>query len=143
MNTESRFWRRVDLGDRTERECWAWQGSVNQDGYGHFWWNGKNGRAHRYAYELRVGPIPKGKQLDHLCRNRWCVNPSHLRVVTNSENMHAPGSRARAHLNATMTHCQRGHKLTPENVGIQQGKYRYCRPCKRKRDYVYDSKRRG
>ena len=68
-------------------ECWVWQGSRTWNGYGQGSFPGCQSRlAHRYHYEREYGPIPAGMHLDHLCRNRGCVNPAHLEVVTNKEN---------------------------------------------------------
>jgi len=84
-----RFWAKVDKSDT----CWTWTGSRNGRGYGLFMVApGSCVRAHRFAYELLVGPIPDGLQLDHLCGVKACVNPSHLEPVTNEEN----SRRARA-----------------------------------------------
>lgn len=66
--------------------CWGWTGVHNARGYGHIGRNGTTVKAHRAAYELYVGPIPAGLQLDHLCRNKGCVNPAHLEPVTGAEN---------------------------------------------------------
>lgn len=80
MNTtyEQRFWAKVLKTD----SCWLWQGRKNDNGYGLMLVDGKNVRAHRFAYELLVGPIPEGLDLDHVrargCTNRHCVNPAHL-----------------------------------------------------------------
>lgn len=79
-----RFFARVDKGG----SCWIWTGRLYRNGYGNAW----NARkkvgqlAHRYAYEALVGPIPEGMQLDHICHERACVNPTHLRPVTNKQN---------------------------------------------------------
>lgn len=75
-----RFWPRVDVG-----LCWVWLGSHDR-GYGHFGVDGGYVRAHRWAWEALVGPIPPGLVLDHLCRNPSCVNPDHLEPVTRAEN---------------------------------------------------------
>lgn len=87
---EVRFWRLVDKTD----SCWLWLGAQNGKGYGRFTLSGRNGwkrSAHRYAYELLVGPIAAGLDLDHLCRNRLCVNPEHLEPVTRRENLRRAG----------------------------------------------------
>ncbi|MGA4541309.1 HNH endonuclease signature motif containing protein [Uniformispora flossi] len=65
---------------------WLWTGSTNRKGYGRFWFQGRSEEAHRVAYELFVGPIPDGLQIDHVCRVRPCVNPEHLEPVTHEEN---------------------------------------------------------
>jgi len=82
---EQRFWAKVDR--RAEGECWEWHGWRNAKGYGMFRpdWKGNARRVHRLAYELLVGSIPPGLALDHLCRNRACVNPSHLEPVTDED----------------------------------------------------------
>lgn len=82
---EDRFWGKVQKG--SPAECWEWTGAKDR-GYGYFdrIANGSPNKAHRVAYELCVGPIPPGMQIDHRCFNRSCVNPAHLRVVTNKQN---------------------------------------------------------
>jgi uracil-DNA glycosylase family 4 len=80
-SVESRFWAKVRKTDR----CWYWLGWRDSWGYGGFTLGGKNVRAHRFAYELLVGPIPAGMTLDHLCRHPACVNPSHLEALTVAE----------------------------------------------------------
>lgn len=67
--------------------CWRWVNGTTTNGYGHFSICGVYYQAHRIAYILHRGPVPESMQLDHLCRNRWCVNPWHLEIVTATENM--------------------------------------------------------
>lgn len=123
MNDEqiAHFWSKVF---KTE-DCWFWCGAKNPKGYGLFYANGKQRGAHRIAYELLKGPIPAGMTLDHLCRVRPCVNPAHVEVVTNRENvLRGVGHTA---INARKTHCIRGHVLIAEN--LIKGKDRRCKQC--------------
>lgn len=125
------FWTKVD---RSPNGCWIWLGA-HTDGYG-MWWSRELNRcvlAHRVAYELLVGPIPDGLQLDHLCRVRDCVNPEHLEVVTSRENtLRSP--IAPAAVNARKTHCPRGHEYTPENIIWKRNPTgRGCRECDKAR----------
>jgi hypothetical protein len=117
---EQRFWENVAKSDG----CWMWTGTKDPHGYGRFWTGTTIGLAHRWAYELLVGPIPTDLELDHLCRVTSCVKTEHLEPVTHAENMRR-GSVAKR------THCPQGHPYTPENT------YRYpvsgdrkCRICR-------------
>lgn len=85
---ETRFWAKVDKGDRNG--CWLWRGGTNGLGYGHVGRNGRTEYAHRVAYVLAGGEIPAGLVIDHLCRTTLCVRPDHLEPVTHAEN-HARG----------------------------------------------------
>lgn len=80
---EKQFWVKAELVD----DCWLWTGFIMWKGYGSLKYFGKPKRAHRLAYELVYGEVPKGLVLDHLCRNRSCVNPEHLEAVTNQVNI--------------------------------------------------------
>lgn len=77
-----RFWGQVSRGV----SCWGWKGNLTADGYGVWRTGGKVLRAHRYSYEISIGSIPEGMQIDHTCHNRSCVNPAHLRIATNKQN---------------------------------------------------------
>ena len=128
MNTLERFWKWVEINNR----CWNWTGALSPDGYGQFW-NGKRVRAHRYAYETFIGPIPEELECDHLCRNRACVNPAHIELVTSSVNSLrglAPAMIKQFHL--SKTHCPHGHAYDEGNTYIAPNGGRECRTCRRK-----------
>lgn len=127
-STPESFWAKVDKAG----DCWPWRGSVGTHGYGQHMINTKNRRAHRVAYELVFGPIPSGLTLDHLCRNKRCVNPAHLEPVTVQENIRR--SDCPSALNARKTHCKRGHEFTPATTYITPAGSRQCRKCQAVRD---------
>lgn len=116
-----RFWTKVSFG----WDCWEWTGCRTWNGYGQFWDGKRVGLAHRYAYETMVGPIPAGLLLDHLCRNKACVNPSHLEPVTNYENLR------RGNTPIAWTACERGHEYTQESTHWTRDGHRQCRICRR------------
>lgn len=136
--------------------CWEWIGELNKDGYGRFlvketqkYW-----MVHRLALSLVGIRIPKNKVVDHICRNRKCVNPEHLRIVTPYENIMDERSLAMGRLNKEKTHCVRGHEF--EKVGyylIATSPYkkdrtsRVCKECNRIRgrltSHTYRRKMKG
>lgn len=123
-----RFWTKVDKSDA----CWIWRGATTkpENGYGQIRLDGKMQVAHRIAYELEVGQIPSGMDLDHLCRVRLCVNPAHLEPVSPYENFRRGVSQPASYLK--QSHCKRGHLLEGENLAIANGgRSRRCRTCKR------------
>lgn len=110
----------------SEDGCWLWTAGKTASGYGMFSFSGSSVRAHRWAYEFFVGPIPEGLELDHLCRNRACVNPAHLEPVSRRENqLRGDTFSARQ---AAQTHCKRGHEFSEANTRVYRGR-RYCRCC--------------
>lgn len=119
-----RFWSRVVK----TQTCWLWDGPLD-NGYGRFWFNRKTLLCHRVAYEMLIGPIPLGMALDHLCRNRSCVNPEHLEIVTLGENVLR--GIGRSAVNARKTHCKNGHEFDAENTYFRKEGNRECIPCQR------------
>lgn len=119
-----------------QEDCWVWQASTDGCGYGHVWHEGKLKRAHKLLYETLVGAVPEGLELDHLCKNRACVNPEHLEPVTHAENVNR-GEWALANRPVPRT-CKRGHPVDNENVYILNEKgWGTCLTCKRDRDREY------
>lgn len=106
--------------------CWVWQRFKDRGGYGRKWMGvGRpNARAHRVYYELYVGPVPEGLQIDHLCRVRACVNPEHMEPVTFAENQ-----RRGLHGILAPGYCKRGHPFNAENTRVDSRGRRKCRTC--------------
>lgn len=111
--------------------CWLWTGAVNERGYGQIRINGKTVAAHRTSYQIYVGNIPNGLQIDHLCKNPSCVNPQHLEPVSAQENVRRSTSgQVTAALQRKKTHCPKGHPYYGDNLYIHpENKSRSCKTC--------------
>lgn len=136
-----RFWAKVDKSG----ECWLWTGTINRSGYGMFS-TGSSPRtmtAHRWAFIDANGAIPEGAELDHLCRVRSCVRPSHLDAVPHRVNVLRSPLAAGGF--AARSHCSRGHEFTPANTRIRAGTNhaRRCLTCEREDSLKSWRKRHG
>ena len=123
------FWGRVDR--RGADECWPWTGLRLPWGYGSLRLRGHKSpsRAHRLMYEFKHGPIPVGQCVCHRCDNPRCVNPAHLFLGTQTDNLRDMRDKGR-HPESKKTHCPSGHEYTPENVyTTNPGHRRVCRKC--------------
>lgn len=126
-----RFWAKAVTNPETG--CMEWSGYRNDKGYGVVRVVPSIQLAHRVAWTIANGIIPAGLSLDHLCRNRSCINPAHLEPVTHAENIRRspyPTSQT----NKLKTHCQHGHEFTPDNTAMYgRPPARACRTCMRGR----------
>jgi hypothetical protein len=124
-----RWWAKVDKQGQTPSlrpdlgPCWYWTVALDDGGYGWLKVGNKHVAAHRFGYELLIGSIPEGLEVDHLCNVRHCVNPDHLEAVTRTENNNRQVPRR--------THCKHGHPYEPNNYWlVPTGDGRRARRCK-------------
>ena len=147
MGCKPAFDRLMKKTEVVDGACWKWKGWINPTtGYGEITLDGKKRGAHIVAYLLHRGPIPERLVLDHLCRNRACVNPAHLEAVTQQVNCQrgmtgkAPGTTGER--NKAKTHCPHGHEYAGDNL-IVRGRRRHCRACRRIRSALAEANGRG
>ena len=127
MTAFERFMAKIERGPNG---CWLWNAHLSRRGYGRFMDAAQRKvQAHRWSYEYHREPIPTGLTLDHLCRNRACVNPAHLEPATNRVNiLRGEGITARQ---ARQTHCKNGHPFDLLNTRWEAKGSRRCRICDR------------
>lgn len=126
-----RFWSRVVKGEHPDT-CWTWQGGKTTQGYGELMVDGRMWYAHRLSLHLAGVQLPQDKVVDHKCRNRACVRPDHLELVTNRTNiLRGVGAAA---VNALKTHCPKNHPYDAVNTWVNKDGERFCRECRREYD---------
>ena len=123
QNIAKRFWGMVDVCDNNN--CWNWKGAMRVRNYGGIWVEGKPKLAHHVSLAIVGTTIPNDKVVDHLCRNPRCVNPIHLEVVSQKQNV----KRGNADWRKNQTHCKKGHKFTENNTYEYKG-HRGCKRCR-------------
>jgi len=112
--------------------CWEWIAGRDRWGYGKFRGpEGKTVLAHVFSYERSRGKVPKGKELDHLCRREWCVNPDHLEPVAHVVNCRRGNAGKANNANRAKARCPKGHAYSPENTYTDPKGIRHCRECGR------------
>lgn len=121
-----------------KKGCWLWIGYITNNGYGMIHYKRKTDYSHRVSYQIFKGKIPENKELDHLCRNRSCINPKHLEPVIRSENaLRGLGPKKLGLLNSSKKKCQNGHFFNKKNTYYRKSGGRACRPCVAKSQQKY------
>lgn len=128
--TEAEWGRFQSKVDVAPSGCWLWNGPLDKDGYGTFYLRRRGRRAHRVGWFLLNGPIPEQMVVNHVCKQRSCVNPQHLQIVTPRENS-LRDSQSPAAVNARKTHCPKGHPYDRVHGSGGGKKQRVCSECQR------------
>lgn len=121
LTVEQRFLSKISIDPLG---CWNWTAAKNADGYGRFGFEGRNAHAHRVAYVLFIGPIPRGLEVAHLCHNRRCVNPLHIQAMTHLANVQMTPTRT-----WRRSACKRGHEMEDPNLYHRRNGTRQCLAC--------------
>ncbi len=119
------FWEKVEKTG----SCWNWTASLFKNGYGQFWAWGMKWYAHRFSYALHNDVLVTDMTINHLCKNRKCVNPAHLEQITRGENTLHKDSQSPSAINKRKTQCPRGHEYNGINTWVEKNGTRHCRPC--------------
>ncbi len=135
------IWDQLEVAD-----CWKFTGnrrSGRNQQYGRVKHKGREYAAHRFVWELLVGPIPPGLVIDHLCRNPLCCNPDHLEPVTQAENIRRGATgKYQTRPNLDKTHCPQGHPYSGDNLRLRKNGHRTCRTCDNARSLANYHKRK-